>query len=205
MANPQYAILIDGGFITKKLATRLKHFPTHGDVEAECARIKAHPALAGHDLLRIYFYDAKPATDQISNPISKAITNLATTKVYRENTALQQGLELRSDFAFRAGVAVMHGWTLGKKALAAIAANPRVPTAQDFIPDIKQKGVDLRIGLDIARLSLRQSVRVIVVVTGDSDLVPAFTFARREGVRVYLDYMGHGVKRELRVHTDLVL
>lgn len=69
----------------------------------------------------------------------------------------------------------------------------------------KQKGVDLRIGLDIARLALRQMVSSIVVVTGDSDLIPAFKFARREGCRVYLDHMGHGVKRELKVHADLIL
>ncbi len=52
------------------------------------------------------------------------------------------------------------------------------------MPKIEQKGVDLRIGLDIARLSLRRMVDIIVVVTGDSDMVPAFKFARREGIRV---------------------
>jgi uncharacterized LabA/DUF88 family protein len=52
---------------------------------------------------------------------------------------------------------------------------------------------------------LRAMVSSIVVVTGDSDLIPAFKFARREGCRVYLDHMGHGVKRELKVHADLIL
>ena len=60
-------------------------------------------------------------------------------------------------------------------------------------------------GLDIARLSLRGLVSVIVIATGDSDLVPAFKFARREGVRVYLDHMGLNVRRELKAHADLVL
>jgi uncharacterized LabA/DUF88 family protein len=77
--------------------------------------------------------------------------------------------------------------------------------AEDLVPNVQQKGVDLRIGLDIARLSLRQLVEVIVVVTGDSDMIPAFKFARREGVRVYLDHLGHGVKRDLKAHTDLVI
>ena len=63
----------------------------------------------------------------------------------------------------------------------------------------------LRIGLDIARLALREMVDIIVVVTGDSDLVPAFRFARREGVRVFLDHMGHGVRRELKAHADIIL
>ena len=57
----------------------------------------------------------------------------------------------------------------------------------------------------LARLALRSVVSAVVVVTGDSDLVPAFKFARREGIRVYLDNMGHGVKRELKVHADLIL
>ena len=77
--------------------------------------------------------------------------------------------------------------------------------ARDLIPDIKQKGVDLRIGLDIARLALTGRVQAIVVVTGDSDFVPAFKFARREGVQVILDSLGRGTKRELRVHADGVL
>lgn len=42
-------------------------------------------------------------------------------------------------------------------------------------------------------------------MTGDSDVVPAFKFARREGVRVFLDHMGHGVRRDLKAHVDLVL
>ena len=73
------------------------------------------------------------------------------------------------------------------------------------MPNIEQKGVDLRIGLDIARLALRELVGVIVVVTGDSDFIPAFKFARREGIRVYLHHMDHPVSRELKVHTDIIL
>jgi uncharacterized LabA/DUF88 family protein len=48
-------------------------------------------------------------------------------------------------------------------------------------------------------------VDTVVVVTGDSDLVPAFKFARREGGRVFLDHMGHRVRRDLKAHADLVL
>lgn len=65
--------------------------------------------------------------------------------------------------------------------------------------------MDLRVGLDIARLALRELVGALVVVTGDSDFIPAFKFARREGVRVYLHHMGHNVRRELKVHTDLIM
>ena len=71
---------------------------------------------------------------------------------------------------------------------------------------IEQKGVDLRIGLDIARLALRRHVDEIVIVSADSDLVPALRFARREGLRVYLDTLGaKAVVRDLIAHADRVL
>ncbi|KQT87936.1 NYN domain-containing protein [Aurantimonas sp. Leaf443] len=110
------------------------------------------------------------------------------------------------DVALRQGETSVSGWALGNAALKDIDKNgPRMPAATDFVPKIEQKGVDLRIGLDIARLSLRRLVSAIVVVTGDSDMVPAFKFARREGMRVYLDHMGHGVKRDLKVHVDRIV
>jgi uncharacterized LabA/DUF88 family protein len=119
--------------------------------------------------------------------------------------SLQQRLEIQPDFALREGETAVHGWSVGSKALRALTKTPRALVAQDLVPNIEQKGVDLRIGLDIARLSLRGLVDVIVVVTGDSDMVPAFKFARREGVRVYLDHMGHGIKRDLKAHADRAL
>jgi len=78
-------------------------------------------------------------------------------------------------------------------------------TDADFDLDISQKGVDMRVGLDMARLSLREVVRAVIVVTGDSDFVAAFKFARREGVKVILEPMGHNVRVELRAHADIVL
>ena len=83
--------------------------------------------------------------------------------------------------------------------------NQRVLQAKDLVPNITQKGVDLRIGLDIARSSLRQLVSTIVVVTGDSDLIPAFKFARREGLRIVLDAMGHSIRRDLKAHADITI
>ena len=143
----------------------------------------------------------------IRNPVSGASLNLGNTPVYANHKSLIDKLELTPNFAVRLGVTMIHGWRLGSQATRRLAQNPRPPTHQDFVPHIEQKGVDLRIGLDIARLALRENVRIIVVVTGDSDLVPAFKFARREGVRVYLDTLGRssGVRRELKAHADIVL
>jgi uncharacterized LabA/DUF88 family protein len=201
----KFAILMDGGFVKKKLQERHRHFPTVQEIDAEVARVKAHAALADYVLLRVYFYDAPPASGKLKNPIDGAILDLATHQTFSKNVGLQQSLEMQPDFALRQGESSVHGWALGDSALRNIIdKGPRHLTARDFVPNIEQKGVDLRIGLDIARLSLCKLVDIIVVVTGDSDMVPAFKFARREGVRVYLDHMTHGVKRELKAHVDLI-
>jgi uncharacterized LabA/DUF88 family protein len=77
--------------------------------------------------------------------------------------------------------------------------------AGDLRPVIRQKGVDMRIGLDIASLTLKKLVNVIVLVTGDSDFVPAMKFARREGAQLYLVPLGHAVRETMLEHADLVL
>jgi uncharacterized LabA/DUF88 family protein len=201
----KYAILLDGGFLIAKLEQRLLSFPTASDIVNECRRIRRHPALDGHQLLRVYFYHAPPAVDDVTNPLDKSVTALGKSQVYKDSKRLLDTLELEPDFALRLGDTFAVGWKLGSKALRTLAKAPRAIQPTDLVPDITQKGVDLRIGLDIARLSLGHLVDVVVDVTGDSDLVPAFKFARREGLRLYLDHLGHGVRRELKVHADLVL
>ena len=202
--KPKFAILLDGGFVTKTLGTRNRNFPTTVDIVQECERIKAHSCLAGHDLLRIYYYDAPPSTSSLTNPIDGSALDLGSTTVFRRSVSLLNQLEMEKDFAVRKGEVVARGWKIGKAALASMLKSPRVPTARDLQPNVQQKGVDLRIGLDIALLSLRRLANSIVVVTGDSDLIPAFKFARREGMRVYLDHLGGPVRRELKVHADIV-
>ena len=201
----KYAVLVDGGFIKKKLQERHKHFPTVAEIQTEVDRIRVHDLLRASTLLRIYFYDAPPATGLITNPLDGKRIDLSATAHHASNTSLQQTLEMQPDFALRSGETAVHGWSLGSMALKSLMKKARPLAANDLVPNIEQKGVDLRIGLDIARLSLRQLVDIVVVVTGDSDMVPAFKFARREGVRVYLDHMGHGVRRELKSHVDMVL
>jgi len=77
--------------------------------------------------------------------------------------------------------------------------------SDDIKPVINQKGVDMRIGLDMASLSLKKLSSLIVLVTGDSDFVPAMKFARREGAQGFLVTLGHGVKEPMRHHADVVI
>lgn len=203
--NPKFAILLDGGFVTKVLQARLGKYPAADDVLVECERILKLPDFVDHDLLRIYFYDARPASGVIQNPADKSEIDLSSTPVHSHYSALLDALELKPNVALRLGETVTGGWMIGNRAFKDMIKNPRPAMAKDLVPNIQQKGVDLRIGLDIARLSLRENVSSIVIVTGDSDLIPAFKFARREGVRIYLDHLKSSVRRGLKVHVDIVL
>ncbi len=60
----------------------------------------------------------------------------------------------------------------------------------------------MRIGVDIASLTLKKQVDQIVLVAGDADFVPAAKLARREGVDFILDPMWQSVPPSLNEHID---
>ena len=72
----------------------------------------------------------------------------------------------------------------------------------DFSLFVEQKGVDMKIGLDIASLSYKKQVEQIVLIAGDSDFVPASKLARREGIDFILDPLGANIKEDLSLHID---
>ncbi|MDO8694762.1 MAG: NYN domain-containing protein, partial [Sheuella sp.] len=72
----------------------------------------------------------------------------------------------------------------------------------DISLGLRQKGVDMRIAVDIASLTLKKQVGTIVLVTGDSDFVPAAKLARREGIEFILDPLWQNVNDDLFEHID---
>ena len=72
----------------------------------------------------------------------------------------------------------------------------------DFVYAATQKGVDMRLGLDIASLAYKKQVDQIVLVAGDSDSVPAAKLARREGIDFVLDPMWAPIRADLFEHID---
>jgi len=199
--------LLDGGFLTKKLYKKLARHATADDIVTECDRLRQLPEVAGYELLRIYYYDAPPSAESVQKPVSRSRMNLATTERYRLSQSLYDQLVLKPHFALRMGETRLspERWVIQPRVAKELAATPRALVDDDFKLDLSQKGVDMRVGLDMARLALRETVRAVVVVTGDSDFVPAFKFVRREGVKVILEPMGHNVRTELRAHADIVL
>ena len=109
-----------------------------------------------------------------------------------DNVALRMG-----DLRFR-------GWGFKEKNIPKNCDRWNV-TADDLQPVIQQKGVDMRIGLDIASLVLKKQVDIIALVSGDSDFVPPIKFARREGVQVATVFLGHRVNQDLITHSDFMI
>ncbi|MCB2262055.1 MAG: NYN domain-containing protein [Candidatus Thiosymbion ectosymbiont of Robbea hypermnestra] len=198
-----YAVLIDAGFLKRKLGSRSR--PMDSDhVERFVKRLCLHRSLANRTLYRIYYYDAPPLESPIDKPLKGGRLNLGETALSRRNKSLLTRIAKLPYFSLRLGELTFRGWNIPSQRLP--NGQDSVTLTQDhLIPNIQQKGVDMRIGLDIASLALKQHVDVIVLVTGDSDFVPAMKFARREGAQLYLVTMGHSVREPMYEHADLVL
>ena len=73
---------------------------------------------------------------------------------------------------------------------------------EDFKLNLTQKGVDMRIGVDISSMAFKAQVNQIILIAGDSDFVPAAKQARREGIDFILDPMGNSISPDLFEHID---
>lgn len=157
------------------------------------------------DLYRIFFYDCAPLTKRIHYPISKRHINIAQTPEARSRLAIQQELLHVRKVALRLGrLNNQFGWRPKPQAVERWLANPRAfaPHDDDFEIDTVQKGIDMRLGLDIASMAFKRQVDQIVMVAADADFVPAVKLARREGIDVVLDPMGGHAASDLVAHAD---
>ncbi len=201
--TPSYAMLLDGGFLRYKLGKPQAPVDAAG-ISAFAARVAALPCLQGMRLHRIYIYDSKPLETAEHKPLGGGTIDFGATAAAARNKSLQSSLMREPFFALRFGELYLEGWRLRQKVLR--KAGPAVQIdADDLEPNIRQKGVDMRIGLDIASLTLKKHAQVIVLVTADSDFVPAMKFARREGAQLVLITLGHGIRDGLKEHADLVI
>lgn len=198
-----FAILMDGGFVRQKIGS------TGAPLDARRVGglidwIGGHSRISGYRLHRVYFYDARPLDGSLEKPLQGGTLSLSQSPLSLNNRKLHEGLTRVPFVSLRMGELSHTGWRISRKALNGRAASVTI-TASDLHPDVKQKGVDMRIGLDIAALTLKAHVKVIVLVTGDSDFVPAMKFARREGAQLFLFTLGHGVYESMREHSDIVI
>lgn len=199
----KYAILIDGGFVRRKLGDSKKP-ASASDISNLVKRLREHECLRDHFLHRVYYYDSKPLDVVVDKPLQGGKLDFGRQDLVSRSNAIFGELMKEQYFALRMGELSFEGWRVRPKALD--SKEDKITIGADQLqPQISQKGVDMRIGMDIASLTLKGFAGIIVLVTGDSDFVPAMKFARREGAQLFLVALGHGVKESMREHTDVFI
>lgn len=244
----EIAILIDGGFLTKRLP-KLVDSPERLSPNRMCGLIRwmcrRHVRnLTGdrqgnwhHHVYRIFYYDAPPFLGQAHHPLTHRQINYGRSDQAVFQQELFTLLKKQRNVALRLGnLSKLSGWTIQSERLvkllrskALIEQLVSLPTLQDGSAnisaeqmeeiakqaahwsaledwmvqlDLRQKGVDMRIGLDIASITLKRLASTIILIAGDADFVPAAKLARREGLQFILDPLWTSVSDDLFEHID---
>ena len=171
------AILVDGGFFDAVNKNRVNGMlPTADHVKQEVENTMR--------LIR-----AKTLTD------SENIKDVLF-RVYFSKTDLLNELARTDKFCLRLGMLSFAGW------------QPKIDdngTLTGYRPSFKQKGVDIKVGMDMVWIATHKVVDKIALIGGDSDFIDPIEFAKREGIQVYLNHMGLKVKDELIQSCDFEL
>ncbi len=211
------AILVDGDFYLR----RAKHFWGNRDpkdraeeLHRYCMRHLMHKERRGNkqiwvrdQLYRIFFYDCPPSEKQIYNPLSRKMENMKQSPIYAFRSQLHLALMHKRKVALRFGelreqdIVYTFLPDAAKKLLQGERTMESI-TQNDIYISLAQKGVDMRIGLDISSMAFKKQVTKMILISGDSDFVPAAKQARREGIDFVLDPMGQGISNSLNEHID---
>ena len=204
------AVLIDGAFFLK---TYRALFETNNNEHTPEQIVKnlitmafKHATRDNGNLYRIFFYDCKPYSKKQHNPISKKSIDFSKTPEANKRNSIHELLRKERKVALRFGeIKDGNGWAIHKNTLIELLkGNIDISnlTEKDVYFNMSQKGVDMKIGLDIASLAYKKLVKRIVLVSGDSDFVPAAKLARKEGIDFILDPMWNKIHDNLYEHID---
>jgi len=205
------AILVDGGFYRKR-AARLWGKKTAEErakeLNAYCmAHLNDHHRQEDRQLYRIFYYDCEPVGRRsVYHPLTKKNVDLDKSETYTWMLTFLDELRRRRKFALRLGTLSSQScYNLRPDVTRKLLAGTRKLedlTENDFLFVSQQKGVDMRIGIDIASLAYKKQADQIILIAGDSDFVPAAKLARREGIDFILDPMWAEIKPDLFEHID---
>lgn len=154
------AIFIDGGYLDALARDEFSVWVDYRKFVLQIVSTVASKTPNSVDLLRTYYYHCLPYQ---SNPPTEEEAGRYGSK-HRLFTKLRH----LDRFTVREGHLAFRGLDAQGK------------------PIFQQKGIDLLLGLDFALLSGKRQITHAAVVSGDSDLVPAFEVARQEGISVWL-------------------
>lgn len=215
------AILIDGAYFVRRFRTIEPHnahdASRAADLAYRWARLHlsegspsakngARPNRQRRDLYRIFFYDCSPLEKKLHNPITGASCDFKKSQEAIFRKALHSALLTKRKVALRLGhLSSDTPWTIKPAKIDALLKRKikfEDLTENDVIPHARQKGVDMRIGLDISSLAYKKQVDQIVLLAGDADFVPAAKLARREGIDFILDPMWRTIPASLTENID---
>lgn len=205
------AILVDGGFYRKRA------YALWGPLSAE-ARAKelfsyCNEHLRKNDgkeyrhLYRVFYYDCEPLKrTSVYHPLTQKNIELDKSETFKWTETFLNELRKRRKFAIRLGtLATKPNYNLKPEVTKSLLLGKRKIEdlcESDFDFNAQQKGVDMKIGIDIASLAYKKQVDQIILISGDSDFVPAAKMARREGIDFILDPMRAPIKDDLFEHID---
>lgn len=215
------AILVDGAYFIK----RFRRLEPHNAYDAGRAAELVHRWAIAHlstpkngqaraegrrstrkELYRVFFYDCPPLALKHHNPISKRAVDFSKSDEALFRVELHRLLLAKRKVALRLGeLSKDVSWVIKPqkvKLLLQGKLKAEELTPDDVRIDTKQKGVDMRIGVDVASLAFKKQVDQIVLMAGDADFVPAAKMARREGIDFVLDPMRQDIPSGLMEHID---
>ncbi len=205
------AILVDGGFYRRR-ALKLFGRKTAEERATElfdyCMQhLRNKNPVYDHYLYRIFYYDCPPIDKKIYHPLLNKTIDFGKTELFSWMNEFLNQLKKKRKFALRLGKLsesqahynlrydVLKKLCRGQLDIKNLAED-------DFEFSVDQKGVDMKIGIDIASLAYKKQVDQLVLISGDSDFVPAAKLARREGIDFILDPLWSNIKPELFEHID---
>lgn len=205
------AILVDGGFYRKRASHLWGKKDPHKRAEeliAYCfAHLRYEKQYDDRGLYRIFYYDCPPIGKTVYHPLLKRGIDFRHSDTYSWTNDFFAELKKQRKVALRLGELSdsYASFSISAQALKEICSGVRSVDQlkeEDFSIAFQQKGVDMKIGLDIASLAYKKQVDQIILIAGDSDFVPAAKLARREGVDFILDPMWAAIKDSLFEHID---
>ena len=218
------AILVDGGFFIKRFRSLQPDNAFDPRRAAECIhrwasahlsppspkrRPNGEPPVqpqAKRELYRIFFYDCPPLDKKLHNPISKRAIDFSKSNEALFRLELHKILRTKRKVALRLGhLSTDTRWTIKPEKINLLLKGKMCfdeLTPEDVKVETRQKGVDMRIGVDVASLAFKKQVDQIVLIAGDADFVPAAKLARREGIDFILDPMWRSIPDSLNEHID---
>ena len=205
------AVLVDGGFYKKRVQTIYGELSPEALAEnllSQCyAHVKKHSNKDGGELYRIFYYDCPPLQKKVKHPLTGEMIDFSKKQSTIDALEFLDILRKKRKVALRLGKLsgngsdyILPSYNVRKLCNGSLTREKLKPS--DLKLEVRQKGVDMRIGLDIASLAYKHQVDQIVLIAGDSDFVPAAKLARREGIDFILDPMWNQISPDLMEHID---